>query len=145
MIEFDNAVITMSYSPDNKIITSIWKKNPVSSQLKEAMEFKITMAKKYQTGRLYFDPTNMGTLNNEDEKWLSEFFIPNIISSAGFAKIANVVPLDVYTKISRQEILRTTARMSFWYFDNRDNALAWLKEENNQVKDLIKMYPCNLI
>jgi hypothetical protein len=146
MVEFDNAVIKMSYSPDNKIITSIWKKNPVSSQIKEAMEFKITIAKKHQTGKLYFDLTNLGSINNDDDvKWLSGFFIPHIISAAGFAKIANVVPVDVFTKIPPQEILTTTARMSFWHFDNKDNALAWLKEENNQVKDLIKMYPCDLI
>jgi hypothetical protein len=145
MTELNNTVIKITYNSDNGIISSFWKKRPESDQIKEAMEYKVSIARKYQTGRLYFDPTNLGSINDDDKNWIKNIFIPKIISAAGYAKIANVVPLDIFTKISRQEILTTAARMSNWYFDNEENAIKWLREENNQVKDLIKMYPCEIL
>jgi hypothetical protein len=145
MNEFNNSAVKMKYSPENKIISGFWKKNPASNEIREAMEYTIRIAKEHQTGRLFYDPANLGTIHDNDKHWITQVFIPQIISAVGYVKIANVVPIDVFTKISRQEILTASSRMSSWYFDSDENAIEWLKEENNQVKDLIRMYPCDLI
>jgi hypothetical protein len=143
MNEFNNSVIKMTYSSENKIIYGFWKKNPMETEIEEVMEYTVAIAREHHTGRLFLNPANIEAI--DEEKWITDIFVNKIISAAGYAKIANVVPLDIFTKIPRQEILTTAPRMSFWYFDNDRSAIEWLKEENNQVKDLIKMYPCDMI
>lgn len=122
----NNSFIDMSFDESSKIITSIWKTAPSSEELRSSMTTKKEFAKKNKVGKLFFDPTNLGAISPDDQQWLFQEFIGSIISEVGSLKIANVVPNDVFTKMSLEEILTVAPGLEFQYFDDKQKAINWL-------------------
>ena len=118
--------VNIDYLPEQKVISCVWKTSPSSAELHSAMHKELEYVKKHKTGRLFFDPTHLGAVSPEDQAWLFGTFIQEVVGAAGSCKIANVVPNDIFTQMSLDEILKEGPGTAFQFFDDKDKALNWL-------------------
>lgn len=118
--------VDIQWHEDHQVISCEWITNPSSKELHDAMEAELDAVRKHSCGRLFFDPTHLGAVSPEDQAWLFGTFIQEVVQSAGSCKIANVVPTDIFTQMSLDEVLKEGPQTSFQYFDSKEKALQWL-------------------
>ena len=128
LTEYKTTFVEIKYIAASKTLKCVWLTTPSSQELREAMEYELDLAKKNKANRLFFDPTHLGAISVDDQKWLNEYFIGSIIESQGSVKIANLVPENIFTSLSLDEVLTSLPTLSAQFFDNETKALAWLAE-----------------
>lgn len=123
---FKTPYVDIQFHEDSKVVSCEWLTNPSSVELHEAMNKELEVVKAHKTGKLFFDPTHLGAVSLDGQASLFGTFIQEVVNASGSCKIANVVPTDIFTQMSLEEVLKEGPNTSFQYFDSKAKAINWL-------------------
>lgn len=127
-VEYKTSFAEIEHVAASRSLKCTWLVPPTSEELRNAMNFELDLVKAKKVNRLFFDPTNLGAISVDDQRWLNEHFIGSVIETHGSVKIANLVPTDIFTSLSLDEVLTSLPNLQSQFFDNEAKAFAWLGE-----------------
>lgn len=140
-IYFDTDYITVKYDPVHHIVISISKLSPTSKEFRDGMMAMLGAMQHFKAGRVVCDVTNLGALLEEDQTWAAKEWRPLAVA-VGHSKAAFVVPDDVFTNMSMEDMMAQADKdVSFGYFNRMEDAIRWaiIPQQTHGIKsNLVK-------
>lgn len=128
MIYFDKSFLTIHWDEAAKTVIMEWKAFAQSEEFRQGLEKGLELLTKKMTGRWLADMRRMGVISIADQKWSNEDWFPRAVKG-GIRFMALVMPTSVVTGMGVKNIMNQVGNIPIEtrYFDNTDEALAWLK------------------
>jgi hypothetical protein len=128
MIYFDEPFLTVHWEEDAKTVRMEWKAYAKSEELRKGLNKGLELLTKRMTGRWLGDLRNIGVIGLADQKWSNEDWFPRAVKG-GMRFMALVMPTSAISSMGVRNILNQLGDITIEtrYFDNTDEALAWLK------------------
>lgn len=125
-IYFDTDYITVKYDPVYHIVISITKVPLTSKEFRSGMMAMLGAMQHFKAGRIVCDVTNLGALLEDDQTWAAKEWRPLAVA-AGHSRAAFVVPDDVFTNMSMEDMMeKADNEVSLAYFNRKEDAIRWV-------------------
>ncbi|HEY9008554.1 MAG TPA: hypothetical protein VIM75_20590 [Ohtaekwangia sp.] len=125
-IYLDTDVKRIEYNAAHHILIATWKVAPTSAEFRNGMMAMIKAMEHFKTGRLVYDVTHKGALLEEDQVWAATEWRTQAVA-VGHSKVAFVVPEDVFTNMSMEDMMeKADKEVSFAYFGRKEDAIRWV-------------------
>lgn len=138
-IYFDTDYITVKYDPAHHIVISIAKVPPTSKEFRDGMMAILGAVRHFKAGRVVCDVINLGALLEDDQTWAAKEWRPLAVA-AGHSKAAFIVPDDVFTNMSMEDMMAQADKdVSFGYFNRMEDAIRWviIPQQTSAIKSNI--------
>ncbi len=128
MIYFDKPFLTIHWEEAEKTVRMEWKAFAQSAEFREGLEKGLELLIKKMTGRWLADMRKMGVISVADQKWSNEDWFPRAVKG-GVRFMALVMPTSALSSMGVRNIMNHVGNIPIEtrYFDNVEEALAWLK------------------
>jgi hypothetical protein len=125
------------YDQSLNTIVSNWLTLPSSQEFRTGMNHLITMLQEHPTGTLLTDTTNLGAINEEDQVWSYTEWLEQALV-AGYDTLVLIMSSDIFAQMAVEDIMEqanaaTKGRVVNQYFDNEQDARAWIKQRSETV------------
>jgi 3D (Asp-Asp-Asp) domain-containing protein len=95
------------------------------------------MLQEQPTGTLLTDTTNLGAINEEDQVWSYTEWLEQALV-AGYDTLVLIMSSDIFAQMAVEDIMEqanaaTKGRVVNQYFDNEQDARAWIKQRSETV------------
>lgn len=128
MIVTKNEFAIISHRDDIKSVQLDWQGYVPTQQFREALSSGVDVAKKHNLTGWLGNTRLLGVISVEDQQWTNEVWFPSALS-AGIKYIALVVPEDIFSQVSVDNIIdNAEGDFQTRYFNSVEEAAAWLKE-----------------
>lgn len=123
----DNPICSLFYDETIRCITIVWRRYPTSAQLRFVHEAMIQMLVQYNTNKILGDDSDLPIIHAEDQKWISEDWLPRA-KAAGLKAAAANVPSAFFGKLSIGIVQSRLAKeIAIRAFPNIHQARTWLR------------------
>ena len=105
-----------------------WGASFDENEFRQGMNDLIKMMKEHQTGKILSNNLNMGAIDEADQQWSVEDWLPRALA-VGYSAIAIIVSEDLFGKMAVEDILDDASSKSpikINYFDGEEKAIKWL-------------------
>ncbi|HTJ52231.1 MAG TPA: hypothetical protein VL443_22370 [Cyclobacteriaceae bacterium] len=124
---FETDYVTTAYDKANHVVILKWKVAPTSVEFREGLDSIISAMEHFKTGKLIADTTHLGAIHPDDQEWSTTVWAQKAVS-AGYSKLALVIPSDIFTKMSVEDTMNMDkTETPSAYFDTIDAAIDWIK------------------
>lgn len=120
--------ITVNFNITTTAVVAKWLVSPTSVEFREGLDAMLAAMKKFNTGKLVVDTTNLGAIHEEDQNWAASDWYNRARQGTGYHRIAMIVPSDIFTQMSVESTLESVEEkiVDTAYFDSIDAALEWI-------------------
>ncbi|MBL6447435.1 hypothetical protein JMN32_14045 [Fulvivirga sp. 29W222] len=126
---FEEDYAKVSYDSNNSIIIYEWLVPPTETEFKYGCEQMIRALAHFKTGKVVVDTREQGTVANHLLEWMTTDWIAKAVA-AGYSHGAIILPTDVFTQLSVDEIMDTVSKKVISRnFDNMEHALDWILKQ----------------
>lgn len=135
-IFFETDYITVKYDPVHHIVVSIVKVPPTSKEFRDGMMAILGAMQRFKAGRVVCDVVGLGAMLEEDQIWTVKEWRPLAVA-AGHSKAAFIVPDDIFTNMSMDDMLSMADKdVSTAYFNRMEDAIRWviIPQHTNSIK-----------
>jgi hypothetical protein len=123
----DNPICSLSYDKSIRSVTIVWRRYPTSVQLRFVHEILIQMLTQYKANKILGDDSDLPIIHAEDQKWISEDWLPRA-KAAGLRAAAAKVPFSFFGRLSIGIIQSKLAQeIAIKAFPNIHQARTWLQ------------------
>jgi hypothetical protein len=123
----DNPICSLSYDGNIRCVTIVWRRYPTSVQLRFIHEAMIQMLTRNKANKILGDDSDLPIVHAEDQKWISEDWLPRA-KAAGLKAAAAKVPISFFGKLSIGIIQsRLAQEIAVKAFPNIHQARTWLR------------------
>jgi len=121
---------TVSYDISVPCVVMTWKGYATSAAFREGNAQILDMIRTHHAARLLGDIREFVLIGAEDQAWLSQVWIPRAIS-VGLRTVAMVTPVFYFNRVAVENVEKNLGpdSLALQYFDNRDDARAWLSTQ----------------
>lgn len=128
MIYFDEPFLTIHWEEAAKAVRMEWKAFASSEDFRRGLNKGLELLTKKMTGRWLADMRNIGVIGIADQKWSNEDWFPRAVKG-GLRFMALVMPTSTLSTMGVKNIMNHIGDIPIdtRYFDNTNEALAWLK------------------
>lgn len=123
---FDENCAIVQLDTEYKIIEILWKKFATTTQYRQVIQVASDTIISQGVHKWLSDMSQAGVVSRDNQKWLKEDIIPNIIDH-GLEQVAIVVSVNIFNKLYINNIKEELALFSTQYFDNIEDARKWLQ------------------
>ena len=129
MISFDEPFLTIVWEPEDRIICAQWKDEVSGEVMRRGLDAGLALIIQKQARRWLVDSRRLGAIDPADVKWVNDNWMPRAVA-AGLQSMAFVLARKIVMQLTMKSfIARIDEReLSNAYFDNVDEARAWLRE-----------------
>mgnify|MGYP001791209318 CR=1 FL=1 len=125
------------YDQSINTIVVRWLTSPSSQEFRIGMNHIITLLREYPTGTLLTDTTNLGAIDEDDQIWSYTEWLEQAVVN-GYDTLVLVMSPDIFAQMSVEDIMTqanaaTKGRIVNQYFDNEQDAKAWIKQRSETV------------
>ncbi|MDO1447245.1 STAS/SEC14 domain-containing protein [Rhodocytophaga aerolata] len=134
MVYFKEDYLTIHYDANLELIHLEWNTKFISdAQYKKGCEAALKLIQEKKCTRWLGDLTNMGVIPMESQHWTNQNWFPRLFESS-LQHMALLVSKDVFNKVAVNNIINKANGITFAtkYFQNKAEALAWLKIQKTQ-------------
>lgn len=125
-VYFDTDYLTVKYDPVHHIVVSIAKVPPTSTEFRNGMMAILGAMQQFKTGRIVCDVVHLGAMLEENQIWAVKEWRPLAVA-AGHSKAAFIVPNDIFTSMSVDDMLSMADKdVSTAYFNRMEDAIRWV-------------------
>ncbi|GAB2774118.1 hypothetical protein HNQ93_001011 [Hymenobacter luteus] len=133
VVYFESAAGTLLEDPAG-FIRAIWGSNAQQYTTADAQEFFSQMMAGMQRrgwSRMFVDQTHMRPFTAEEQRWISQEWLPRAVTHGGYRHGAVVVSPNVMVRLATAYITTQVLNLSLIYrsFDSAAAAQAWLLEQ----------------
>eukprot|EP01113_Clastostelium_recurvatum_P030244 TRINITY_DN3665_c0_g3_i2.p1 TRINITY_DN3665_c0_g3~~TRINITY_DN3665_c0_g3_i2.p1 ORF type:complete len:136 (-),score=32.23 TRINITY_DN3665_c0_g3_i2:33-440(-) len=116
------------YDKDTDIALLVFLNYNTSEDFRRNTEFLVKSIEERHLSKLIIDTESLKIIGKEDQIWSNTEMVPRMLN-AGVRLMAIVNSLYYFTRLGAASILETfdKERTAIEYFNNRDDALSWLK------------------
>ncbi|GAA0892125.1 hypothetical protein GCM10009122_18040 [Fulvivirga kasyanovii] len=128
-IFFEKDFAKISYNSANSIIIYQWLVPPTDLEFKHGCEQMIEAIAHFKTGKVVVDIREQGTVAPYLLEWMTSDWISRAVA-AGYTHGAIIIPTDVFTQLSVDEIMDTVSKKVISRnFDGMEDAVDWIKKQ----------------
>ena len=133
---FQEKHLTIHHDKDVNCIHMQWTGFASTQKYKDGMNTGLEKVEEKQVTRWLADMVNMAAITPDDQKWTNEDWFPRMLE-AGIRISAVVTSKDIFNQIAVKKIGEEMTNNSYTmhFFDNLEEAKAWLKEYEIEEKD----------
>ena len=137
MENIKESFIAVEYDQSLNAIFARWLTPPSSQEFRIGMNHIITLLREYPTGTLLTDTTNLGAINEEDQVWSYTEWLEQAVA-AGYNTLVLIMSPDIFAQMSVEDIMEqanvaTKGQIVNQYFDNEQDAKAWIEQRKEVV------------
>lgn len=126
---FKKDYVRISYDDSAHIIIHEWLIPPTEEEFKAGCEQLIEAMLHFKTGKVVVDTRGQGVLVPELMEWMTTDWAPRG-AAAGYSHGAIILPTDVFTQLSVDEIMETVSELGVSRnFDDMENAIDWIRSQ----------------
>lgn len=137
-VYFKNEYIKVTHDPANNVYALIFLKKIPSDE--KFVEYNSKLIEAFLTGdsnKFIVDARLMGVMSASSKGWVIGHMVPSIVKHAKNKLVyhAQVLSNEVFSKFAAQQIKKATtekAMMETKPFDNYEEAITWLEQQNNE-------------
>ncbi len=134
MEKVSESFVEIEYDQSLNIISLKWLTSPSSQEFRMGMNHLITILQAYPTGTLLTDTTHLGALSEEDQTWSYTEWLEQAVTY-GYDTLVLIISPDIFAQMAVEEIMAqanaaTQGRIVNQYFDNEQDARAWIKQRS---------------
>lgn len=124
----DDPVCAVVYDPAVPCAVMIWRGYATSPQFRDANERVLACIRQHRASRLLGDLREFVLIGEEDQRWLSETWIPAAIG-AGLRRVALTQPTYYFNRVAVETVSSRVDpdRLSVGYFGDLNSARNWLE------------------
>ena len=128
MENFSAPYLNIYWLEDIEAVRMEWKKYAAGKDFRNGLDTGLELIRKKNSSRWLADLRKMQVVNQEDQQWSNDDWFPRAIK-AGIRKMAIIVPMDIFGKMSVNRIMQNISDigLSTQYFDSVEDAIEWLK------------------
>jgi hypothetical protein len=128
-MQTEQGIYRIYFDNDADFVVMEWAGYATSAQFREGTEYMLQVLKENNATKVLADIRDMVLIGIEDQHWLDNNFLPRAIQ-AGFTSIAMIKPLHYFNKVAVESISYKVDRdkLAINFFDNREEAIAWLRQ-----------------
>jgi hypothetical protein len=130
MIPTPSKVYDIYFDPSLQCVVMIWNGYATSRQFREGTEYMLEVLQENAASKVLADIRDMTIIGMEDQQWLTNDFLPRAIAG-GFRFVAMLRPHAYFNKVAVETVSYKIQgdKLSINYFDNREDAVAWLTKQ----------------
>jgi len=137
MKKISESFFEAEYDQSLNVIVAKWLTFTSSQEFRTGMNHLITMLKEYPTGTLLTDTTHLGAIGEEDQVWSYTEWLEQALV-AGYDTLVVIMSSDIFAQMAVEDIMEqanaaTEGRVVNQYFDNEQDARAWIKQHSETV------------
>ncbi|GEM_PF-2339177 len=140
MKEVRESYFEAAYDESINAIVSRWHTAPSSKEFRTGMNHIVTLLQSSPTGTLLSDTTNLGAISDEDQVWSYTEWLGQALEHE-YETLVLIMSSDIFAQMSVEDIMEqanaaTNNRVVNQYFDNEQDARAWIKQRSESVSSM---------
>jgi len=130
MVYYEKSHLTVRYHDEIDAVVMDWHGFAQGEQYREGLNAGLELVQQKKATNWLADLRDMGTVKDEDQNWSNTDWFPRAIETS-LSNMAIVQPESVVANMSVENIMEEVGdgALTTHYFDNRDDAKTWLREE----------------
>jgi hypothetical protein len=129
MVHYNEDHLTVRYDERLDAVVMEWHEFAEGEQYRDGLDAGLELVEEKRAQNWLADLRDMETVSEEDKQWSNEQWFPRALESS-LEQMAIIQPESVVANMSVEDIMQEVGEdLRSHYFDNRDEAEAWLREQ----------------
>ncbi len=127
---FSNAVVTISYDPEQRLGMAVWNGFLSSAEFREAVGICLDLMDEHRLLRWLGDNRKLRAIRQADQDWFVSYVIPRLIAGT-VRRNASVLSEDMFNRMAVEQILKRADNlgdMALRDFETKEDAMDWLQQ-----------------
>jgi hypothetical protein len=127
---FSNAVVTISYDPEQRLGMAVWNGFLSSTEFREAVEICLDLMDEHKLLRWLGDNRKLRAIRQADQDWFVSYVIPRLAAGT-VRRNGSVLSQDMFNRMAIEQIIKRADNlgdMALRDFETVENAMAWLQQ-----------------
>lgn len=127
---FSNAVVTISYDPEQRLGMAVWNGFLSSDEFRAAVEICLDLMDEHKLLRWLGDNRKLRAIRQADQDWFVSYVLPRLVAST-VRRNASIVSEDMFNRMAVEQIIQRAENLGDMVlrdFENIETAMSWLQE-----------------